>query len=250
MIVSYNDPQLTDQNLITSPFVIALQNIIPQSSSSSSLIIPIFNLIIIVSLISAANSNIYFGSRTLLAIGETKSIFLLLKTNNSGIPYISIIITSLISLISLILNNFSQSFKGIFINLLNCVASAGLLMWCLLGFSFIRYYQCIIKYHTILTNPQDQLVHPSTSLTSFNKNLTLPKPSSLLYFGCWFATINILIILITNGLTYYSNLNQLVISYLTPILFIVIWIVLHYFSNETSWLIPLNELNLFNDRLD
>lgn len=200
LLVPYNDPDLSS---LSSPFLIALKNSFYQTSS----LLSFFNFIIFTTILSAANSNIYFGSRSLIALVESSNIphsSHILKTVN-GVPYISILLTSFIGLSTILLQ--SDSLISIFNFLLSTCASAGLLMWCLLLFSYIRFCHKI-------------------------------NHSNWLYFASWFSAINIIFILLTNGIDSFSFS-----SYLTPLLFFTFWGVLHFFLNESSWLIPIDSIH-------
>lgn len=218
LIVPYNDPLLTfgDESIISSPFIIALLNL----GYEKSHIVSIFNLIIFITIFSAANSNIYFGSRCLLAISEQLPVGTardtLIFTTNTGVPVYAILLTSIPGLICLLLK--FKSVELIFSFLLNCCASAGILMWALLGLSYYRYAKAV--------NQQGYLSHLSM-----------------------FISINIIAILATSGLQYLGDWQQVLGSYLTPALFVAIWIFLKFYLGD-SWLIPIDEIDYVTDRYE
>ena len=65
-LVPYNDPKLTQDGGFTrnSPFLIAMEN------SGTKVLPHIFNAVIVTTIISAGNSNIYSGSRILYGLAQ------------------------------------------------------------------------------------------------------------------------------------------------------------------------------------
>lgn len=218
LVIPYNDPLLTldDDSLLSSPFIIALLNL----SYDKSHIVSLFNIIIFLAIFSAANSNIYFGSRCLLATAEqlpnNNLREKLIYTNASGVPVYAILLTAIPGLTCLLLR--FKSVELIFNFLLNCCASAGILMWALLGLSYYRYSKAV--------KCQNYLSHLSI-----------------------FVSINIFAILATNGLQYAGDWQQVVGSYLTPALFVAIWVFLKFYLGD-YWLIPIDEIDYITDRYE
>lgn len=130
------DPQLKD--LMSSPFLIALQNV---GFQENIFLLSSFNFVILSAILSAANSNVYFGSRYLQTLAETEagdgpwSIFA--NANSYGVPVPAVFATAAFGAVSLLLKY--QSIAIIFNFLLSCCALAGMLMWCLLSLLYVRY---------------------------------------------------------------------------------------------------------------
>lgn len=188
LVIPFNDPALstTDDTLLLSPFIVALSNCHYNSAGLTSL----FNFIIFTALLSAANSNIYFGLRCLLAMAEESQLTLLSETSSQGVPYVAVLCTAAFGLVALTLR--VELIHTVFNSLLACCASAGLLMWCLLCFSYVRF---------------EKAQGVKTKLRTAAK----------------FAGVNIAVIILTSGMQ--SRLaSEAFSAYLTPIAFVGLWV--------------------------
>lgn len=130
------DPQLRD--LMSSPFLIALQNL---GYQNNQVLLSTFNFVILSAILSAANSNIYFGSRYLQSLAETEarseSWWYFAKTNSNNTPVRAVLATAAFGAPAFLLR--FRSITIIFNFLLTCCALAGMLMWCLLSLLYIRF---------------------------------------------------------------------------------------------------------------
>lgn len=131
-----HDPQL--RNLMSSPFLIALQNL---GFKNNRQLLSAFNFVILSAILSAANSNIYFGSRYLQTLAETevrlKYWEYFAQTNRHNTPVRAVLATAAFGAPALLLR--FRSINIIFNFLLTCCALAGMLMWCLLSLLYVRY---------------------------------------------------------------------------------------------------------------
>lgn len=213
LLVSANDPRLlldtsadpTDtETFLSSPFVLALLN---AGWPSNSALLHILNLVIFFSILSAANSNIYFGSRCFLSL-EHVPLFLKAR-NTAGVPVAAVAITASFGLFSLATG--FHSIDLVFLWLLNVCACAGLLMWCCSAFSHLRFAAKVG--------------------CKSGKNVQLAPLWSL------YAAINTLLILLANGIVVFFDFSwlSLLASYLSVLLFGVLWAL----QRPKSFLIPL-----------
>ena len=138
LLVPYNDPKLTQDGGFTrnSPFIIAIEN------SGTKVLPHIFNAVIVTTIISAANSNVYSGSRILYALAESgvaPKIFG--RTSKWGVPYVAVITTALFGALGYLA--CSEDGNKAFTWLLNITATAGLIAWGFISVSHIRFMQVL-----------------------------------------------------------------------------------------------------------
>ncbi|CAL9728114.1 basic amino-acid permease [Monosporozyma unispora] len=203
LLVPYNDPKLvsTETYVSKSPFIIAIQN------AGVSVLPSIFNGVILLTIISAGNSNVYVGSRILYGLAKDGSApKLFKKTTKSGVPYVSVLMTSLFG--SLAYLELSVGGGKAFEWLLNVVSIAGFFAWLLISLAHIRFMKAL-RYRGI---SRDDLPY---------KAICMPW---LAYYAVFFM----IIIIITQGFTSFTptfNKVEFVASYISLFLFIVIWLV-------------------------
>lgn len=228
LTVPFSDVAGPSDSLLSSPFVIALMN----CGIGGTVILLTFNFVTLSAIVSAANSNVYFGSRCLAAICDTHggpTFLFLAKTNADNVPVAAVLVTSMFGLVALLLR--FQSISALFNFLLTCCALAGMLMWCLLCFSYIRFSQAL-EVHGVL---RQCLMHRS--------KWNLRRWS-------WFAAVNLVVVLASNGLTNYWDFTWLAFcgSYMTPVLFMAMWA--YFEATGTKGLIPLEEIAVWDGRLE
>lgn len=234
LTIPYDDERLTGGNgdgkgqLLSSPFLISLINC---GLSDNGIMLSTFNFVIYTALLSAANSNIYFGSRCLQAIGENYSgkstlATLVSSCNSSEVPVVSVLVTSAFGLISILLRY--NSIATIFNFLLTCCASAGLLMWCLVALSYMRFGR-VLQLHGI---DRSRLHYAS------KWNLQQWAP---------FVALNITLILLCNGLSCYWHFSYAALlgAYSTPALFVAFWGLFEMYDGHG--LHEVEEINIFHD---
>ena len=99
LTVPYNDPNLLGATSKTgrSPFVIAFTRVGATAGAHA------INAIIVITILSAVNSAIYVGSRTLVGLAsQGQAPKFLAKTNGRGVPVYSVVIMNLLGLLSLL----------------------------------------------------------------------------------------------------------------------------------------------------
>lgn len=227
LLVSYADLKPPSDDLLSSPFLISLLNC---GFQSKALLLG-FNFVILSAIVSAANSNVYFGSRCLESISEShggQRWSFLSATNKDNVPVSAVLLTSAFGLVALLLR--FQSIGVVFNLLLTCCALAGMLMWCLLCFSHIRFYQAL-ETHGV------------------SKDALMFRSKWNLLFWAWFAAVNLVVVLACNGVTNYWDFSWLAFcgSYMTPALFLGMW---GYFElTGKRGLIPLEMIPVWEGNL-
>ncbi|KAJ5145220.1 hypothetical protein N7448_002612 [Penicillium atrosanguineum] len=207
IVVPSNDTHLTASegsgasanNANASPFVIA-------ANRAGVKVLPsIINAVLLTVVLSAANSNVYSGSRILVGLAhEGFAPRFFVKTTKWGTPYYSVGFTALFGLLGFL--NVSNAGATVFNWLLQIAGLAGLITWCALNIchlGFMRAMEARGLPRSIL--PYKSLWQPWLS-----------------YYGLFF---NILIIF-TQGFTAFIpsfSVTDFFINYLSLILFAVLY---------------------------
>ena len=179
LLVPYNDKDLLlgTSNASASPLVIA-------ANLAGVPVLPhIINGVLLTAVLSAANSNVYSGSRILLALArEGHAPAFIARTNRFGTPYVGVGITSAIGLLAFL--NLSSSGGDVFNWLLNITSIAGFISWSSIVFCHLRF--------------QRALAHRGLSRRS-----TLPYTAPFQPYLSWFGFFFCVLILLTNGFTVF-----------------------------------------------
>ncbi|KAJ5311659.1 hypothetical protein N7476_007519 [Penicillium atrosanguineum] len=207
IVVPSNDTHLTASegsgasanNANASPFVIA-------ANRAGVKVLPsIINAVLLTVVLSAANSNVYSGSRILVGLAhEGFAPRFFVKTTKWGTPYYSVGFTALFGLLGFL--NVSNAGATVFNWLLQIAGLAGLITWCALNIchlGFMRAMEARGLPRSIL--PYKSLWQPWLS-----------------YYGLFF---NVLIIF-TQGFTAFIpsfSVTDFFINYLSLILFAVLY---------------------------
>lgn len=221
LLVPYNDPALTsDVNFISSsPFLIAITN------SGTKVLPHIFNAVMLATIISAGNSNVYIGSRILYAMAGASAPKFFGTTNKYGVPYVGVIFTSLFGLLAFL--NVSNSGTTVFNWLMNISALAGLISWCFITASHLRF-MAILKSRNISRD-------------------TLPFRANFGPVIAWITQFFLVLIVFIQGYSVFFNfdVSDFFAMYVSLIMTVVFWIVpqLTYYRKE-PWLIPVHEVDL------
>jgi yeast amino acid transporter len=129
VIVPYNSNRLLSainsgaSGAAASPFVIGIQN------AGIPVLNHIMNAVILTSAWSSSNSSIFYASRVLYSLSRKKqapSIFM--KCNRKGVPYVAVLATFAISLLSYL--NLGNSGATVFGWLTSIITVIGLIAWC------------------------------------------------------------------------------------------------------------------------
>jgi amino acid transporter len=200
MVVPSNDPSLLNDssNASASPLVIAAQR------AGVKALPDIINAVLLTAVLSAANSNVYSGSRVLVALaeeGQAPAIFK--KTNRFGIPIYSVAGTAALGLLAFL--NLSSEGGKVFNWLLNISGVAGMTTWASTCWSHMAFMRAL-KAQGI---PRSELPYVSRF-----------QPYTAIY-GLFF---NVLIML-TQGFTVFIDwdTSDFFAAYISLILFVVLW---------------------------
>ncbi|OBA23643.1 arginine permease [Metschnikowia bicuspidata var. bicuspidata NRRL YB-4993] len=229
LLVPYNDPKLDSESSFasSSPFLIAIQN------SGTPVLPDIFNAVILLAIISAANSNVYSGSRILYGLaqsGVAPKFFC--KVTKHGIPYIAVLFTAVFGSLGYL--TLSKGGNTVFDWLLNITAVAGLITWVNISFSHIRFMN-VLKSRNISRDklPFKAMWMPWCAYYGFGLGFTL-------VFVQGFSSF------------YGFTASNFFTAYISVILYVVIWCVAHFYYNGLnknaftmrSLLTPLDEIDI------
>jgi len=202
MVVPSNDPGLLTEasNASASPLVIA-------ATRAGVKVLPhIINGVLLTAVLSAANSNVYSGSRILLALaeeGQAPKIFL--TVDKRGTPTVSVAATAAFGLLGFL--NLSSGGAKVFNWLLNISGVAGLITWASTCVAFLGFMRAMKSQGM----SRDELPYKS------------PLQPFVAYYGLFF---NVLIAL-TQGFTVFIDWSTagFFAAYISLILFVVLYVV-------------------------
>ncbi|KAJ5576636.1 hypothetical protein N7535_003562 [Penicillium sp. DV-2018c] len=216
IVVPSDDPRLDSDatNANASPFVIAA------NIASVHALPSIINAVLLTVVVSAANSNVYSGSRILVGLAhEGFAPHFFLRTTKHGVPYASVGFTALFGLLGFL--NVSNSGATVFNWLIQIAGLAGFITWASLNMCHLSFMRAL-KAQGI---SRDTLPYKATWQPFFS------------YYGLFF---NILII-ITQGFTAFIpsfSVTDFFINYLSLMLFAVLYIG-HKFFYRTKFVKPI-----------
>ncbi|KAK6833796.1 lysine permease [Apiospora arundinis] len=112
----------------------------------------IINAVLLTAVLSAANSNVYSGSRILVALtNESHAPAFIRRTNKIGTPYVAVGITSAIGLLAYM--NLSESGGDVFNWLLNVTAIAGFITWSCICICHLRFMKALAAKGNVARHP-------------------------------------------------------------------------------------------------
>ncbi|AQZ18970.1 ALP1 (YNL270C) and CAN1 (YEL063C) [Zygosaccharomyces parabailii] len=227
LLVPYNDPMLKNQQsyAASSPFIIAIKN------SGTKVLPHIFNAVILTTVISAANSNVYVGSRVMCSLAKNKLAPRILgRINSKGVPYVSVLFTTAIGALAYM--ETSASGASVFNWLLNITGVAGFFAWLLICLSHLRFMKAL-KHRGISRDD-------------------LPFKAALMPGLAIYAAIFMVIIILIQGFTSFApsfNASDFVAAYISVALFFVIWAAFQLYF-RCPLLVPVEEIDIDSDRRD
>lgn len=187
-------------NANASPFVIAAR------LAGVGVLPDIINAVLLTVVLSAANSNVYSGSRIIVGLAqEGFAPRFMKKTSKGGVPYYAVGFTALFGLLGFL--NVSSAGADVFNWLLQISGVAGFITWCSLNACHLAF-QKALKARDI---SRDILPYKAIWQPWFS------------WYGLFF---NVLIIL-TQGFTAFIphfQVKEFFISYLSLILFVVLYL--------------------------
>lgn len=208
IVVPSDDPRLLNStgsgsdanNGNASPFVIAARragiNVLPD----------IINAVLLTVVLSAANSNVYSGSRILVGLAQEGFAPRCFKiTTKGGVPYWSVLFTAMFGLLGFM--NVSSSASEVFTWLMQISGVAGFITWCSLNACHLAFMRAL-KARNISRD-------------------VLPYKAVLQPFLSWYGLFFNILIIITQGFTAFIGgfqLQNFFMDYLSLILFVVLYI--------------------------
>ncbi|SCU90917.1 LAFA_0F00870g1_1 [Lachancea sp. 'fantastica'] len=231
LLVPYNDSKLTpDPNAPTayvasSPFIIAIEN------SGTKILPDIFNAVVLITIISAANSNVYIGSRVLLGLAKERlAPRFLMRVNRFGVPDLCVGVISVFGFLGyLSVSNGSQT---AFDWLLNITAIAGFFAWLFISLCHIRFMQAL-------------------KLQGISRD-DLPFKAKFMPYGAYYAAFFVILIIFIQGFTAFAphfNVSDFFAAYVSLILFVIVWIIFQCIY-RCRFICRLEDVDIDSDRRD
>ncbi|KAG0171048.1 hypothetical protein DFQ30_001604 [Apophysomyces sp. BC1015] len=226
MVIPANDPHNLSEGSKTvtvSPFTLVFEKAQLQSVSH------IMNAVILITVLSCANSGLYVASRMLCALAnEGIAYHKLAYISKRGVPIYALIATSVVSLIT-----FATSFipgKSLFLVLTDLSGVAGFVTWGGISLAHYRFRKAFIRQgHTL-------------------KELPIVAP--LYPFGDIFGMIACVVIALLSGYSYFvpANPTHLIGSYAGLVLCVIGFISTKLWTK--SKMIPIDEIDVDTGRSD
>ncbi|KAF9890555.1 hypothetical protein FE257_005686 [Aspergillus nanangensis] len=226
LLVPYDNPHLISDasDASASPMVIA-------ANLAGVKVLPsLINAVLLTVVLSAANSNVYSGSRILLGLahdGFAPSFFGWVSSH--GVPYVSVFFTAAFGLLGFM--NVSHSGGQVFNWLVNISGVAGFLCWGCINASHLAFMRAL-KARDISRD-------------------TLPYKAILQPYLAWYGLFFNTLIMLTQGFTAFIpvfNVSDFFVAYICPILFVVLYIGYKGFY-RTAFVAPL-EADLDSGRVE
>lgn len=202
IVVPSDNPDLLSEtnNASASPFVIA-------AKLAGVKVLPhIINAVLLTVVISAANSNVYSGSRIVLGLAqEGFAPRFFKKTSKGGVPYYSVAFTAAFGLLGFL--NVSESGSTAFNWLLNISSVAGLITWSSLNACHLAFMRAL-------------------KARDISRDL-LPYKALWQPYYSWYGLFFTVLITLTQGFTAWIpefSVTEFFISYLSLILFVVLYL--------------------------
>ncbi|RJE26776.1 permease [Aspergillus sclerotialis] len=187
-------------NANASPFVIAAKRAGVQVLPS------IINAVLLTVVISAANSNVYSGSRMIIGLAhEGFAPRFFTKTTKKGVPYWSVLFTALFGLLGFL--NVSNAGSTVFNWLMQIAGLAGYITWMSLIICHLGFMRAL-------------------KARGISRDL-LPYKAFLQPYFSWYGLFFNVIITITQGFTAFIpkfSVTDFFINYLSLILFVVLYV--------------------------
>lgn len=224
LIPHTNDSLVSDATDATaSPFVIATK------LAGVGTLPGIINAVLLTVVLSAANSNVYSGSRILIGLAQDGfAPRFLLKTTKQGVPIYCVFATSAIGLLGFL--NVSNNGAVVFEWFMNISSIAGFISWSCINGCHIRFMR------TLAHRGMDRKSLPYTA----------PLQPYLAYYGLFF---NVLII-ITQGFTAFLpwDTANFFIAYISLIFFVIAFVGYKIWSG--SKLVAIDDVDIDTGRLE
>lgn len=166
----------------------------------------LINAVLLTVVLSAANSNVYSGSRILVGLAqESLAPKILTRTTTSGVPYIAVTITAAFGLLAFM--NLDANGTAVFNWFINISGVAGFIAWTCINISHLFFMRALSAQNI----SRDSLPYKAPWQPWFS------------YYGAGF---NILIIL-TQGFTCFIgewSTSAFFVAYVSVIMFVVLFV--------------------------
>lgn len=201
LLVPYDNESLLNSgtDASASPFVIAAQ------LAGVKTLPGLINGVLLCVVLSAANSNVYSGSRILVGLaGEGLAPRFLTRTWANGVPYIAVFCTAAVGLLGFL--NQSASGAEVFNWLINIVGVAGFISW-----------TCIVLSHLAFM----RALHAQ----GISRD-SLPYKAMWQPWFSWYGVVFNVLIILTQGFTSFMpwDVSNFFISYVSVMLFVVLYV--------------------------
>lgn len=229
-LVSSNNTDLTSgSSTFASPFVIAIQ------TGGITALPSIFNVVVLVSLLSIGNSAVYGFSRTILSLAEqgvAPKIFA--YVDRSGRPLVGIAVSAIVGLLAFV--SASPKEADVFAWLVALSALATLFTWASCTIAHIRFRAAMKKQNRSLSE--------------------LPYRSITGVWGSYYATICLVVVLCLqfwislypvgaqpDAVVFFEN-------YLGAVIVVVFYVGHKIYSRKLQFLVPLETMDIDTGRLE
>lgn len=201
LLVPYDNEQLLSEktNATASPFVIAAQ------LAGVKVLPGIINAVLLTVVLSAANSNVYSGSRIIVGLAQEGSAPKFATwTTAGGVPYIAVAFTAAFGLLGF-MNESSQGGK-VFDWFVNISGVAGFISWTCIGISHIAFMRAMKARGT--------------------SRETLPYKAFWQPWYSWYGVVFNILIILTQGFEAFVpwNTSDFFVNYISLILFVVLYV--------------------------
>jgi amino acid transporter len=163
----------------------------------------IINAVLLTAVLSAANSNVYSGSRIVLALSrESLAPAFFQRISAGGVPYYAVALTSAFGLLGFM--NLSNNGGTVFNWFLNITAVAGFITWACINYCHIRFMASL----KVRGTPRE----------------SLPYMAPFQPFAAWYGLFFNVLIILTQGFTAFIpwDVENFFIAYVSLILFVVL----------------------------
>ncbi|KAJ5219599.1 Amino acid/polyamine transporter I [Penicillium chermesinum] len=224
ILMPYNNKELLSGSSKTasSPLTIALSEagILPAAH--------LINALIVISVISAGNSSLYVGSRTLLYMSRSrKAPKFIGRTNRAGVPWVGLIFTNVFACIVFL--ELGSSAGTVFEALITLSGVATFIVWAVIGVCHIRFRRALVA------QGQDPA--------------KLPFAAALYPWGTYLALAANIFLVFFQGYTCFLNpfsAKDFVINYILLPVF-VLFVIVYKFWNKTKW-VKLEDMDIWTGR--
>lgn len=218
-LIPYDNPFLlgsSTKDIAISPFTLVFKQSGLNSAAS------IMNFVILISVLSSANSGIYAATRMLYSLSYHEgALSIFIRTNKRGVPSLALFVTTFIGLLIFFMNFFEVR---IYDFLVTASGLTGFIAWLGISISHLRF-RMVLKKKNIPLN-------------------SLKYRAKFFPLGPILSTLICIMIILEKGveLTIDFNWYELLITYSCIPIFLILF--LGYKLKHHTKLIPLNDVNI------